>query len=178
MSVVHPHLLAGGWHFVPPDYADTSPAPITAHSSHAFPGSTVDKLYGSKHLAEIYRRADPSYSGKISVPVLWDTKEETIVNNESADILRNLNTAFNSLLPEEKAKIDLYPESLQSEIDEVNDWIGKDLNIGVYKAGFATSQSAYDDGVRGVTVAMDRVEKRLDGRTYLVGQAMTEADVR
>lgn len=100
------------------------------------------------------------------------------MNNESADILRNLNTAFNSLLPEQYASVDLYPTALRLEIDEVNDWVQKEINIGVYRAGFATSQTAYDTAVRVVVRGLERAEKRLEGRRYLVGEQLTEADVR
>jgi len=110
--------------------------------------------------------------------VLWDKKLETIVNNESAEIIRILNVAFNDQLPADKAKIDLYPEDLRAEIDETNTWVYDTVNNGVYKSGFATTQSAYEAAVKPLFESLDRLEKILDGKEYLVGNRLTEADVR
>jgi glutathionyl-hydroquinone reductase len=138
-------------------------------------GSTPDTVSGKKTLAEIYLLADPNYSGRVSVPVLWDKKRRTIVNNESAEIIRMLNSAFDSFT---QVKTDFYPPALRAEIDRVNDLVYPNVNNGVYRAGFATSQSAYEDAARGVFAALDRIEEVLSRQRYLVGRQMTEADWR
>ena len=100
----------------------------------AYEGATVDKLYGSKYMHELYFKADKEYKGRYSVPVLWDKKLNTIVNNESLELLRDMQTAFNSLLPRDLAGIDLYPKDLQDDIDRIGEWMQRDLNTGVYKS--------------------------------------------
>ena len=143
-----------------------------------FPAANEDPLFQSEHIKDIYLRVDPSFNGRFTVPVLFDKKKNTIVNNESSEIIRMFNSEFNHLLPADKAAIDLYPEDLRAEIDEVNAWVYDDINNGVYKSGFATSSDAYRAAVVKVFAALDRVESMLDGKTYLVGDRLTEADVR
>lgn len=116
---------------------------------------------------------------RYTVPVIYDTKLGEIVNNESSEIIRFLNTGFNSLLSGEKKDLDLYPEHLKKEIDELNEWVYNLVNNGVYKSGFATTQEAYEKNVVPLFEALDRLESILsDGRDYLVGNQLTEADVR
>ncbi|KAI0760500.1 glutathione S-transferase [Fomes fomentarius] len=143
-----------------------------------YPGVDRDPLYDSEYLKDLYYRAEPTYSGKITVPMLWDKKTESIVNNESADIVRIFNTAFNQLLPADKATIDLYPEPHRQEIDEVNEWTYETIHTGVYKAGWAKSQNEYEDAVITLFESVDRVEKILSAHEYLVGNTLTEADIR
>ncbi|ORX33591.1 glutathione S-transferase [Kockovaella imperatae] len=180
VSYVHPHMLEGGWHFVKPDNAKKQAAPVSEHSFDTFPGSTEDHLFGSEYMSEIYKKADPNYSQRFTVPVVWDKKSNTLVNNESSEIIRDFNSAFNSTLPDgEKKELDLYPEDLRKEIDELNTWVYDDINNGVYKSGFATTQEAYEKNVVQLFKSLDRVEKILsDGRDYLIGGKLTEADVR
>lgn len=149
-------------------------------SDDEYPAATVDRLFGSKHLHEVYFKADPEYKGKYSVPCLWDRETGTIVNNESAELLRDWQTAFNALLPEEYAKVTLYPEHLRQRIDEVSEWMQRGLNGGVYKAGFALSQEVYDENVLPVFAALNRLEKMVaeNGGPFLLGKELTEVDVR
>ena len=159
VSVVHPHMLDHGWEF-----------------RKDFEGATGDNLYNSKFLHEIYTKAKPDYTGKVTVPVLWDKKTETIVNNESADIIRIFNTAFNDLTGDTN---DYYPENLQNEINQLNDRIYTTVNNGVYKAGFATDQAVYDKAVVALFESLEWIEGILnDGREYLCGDQLTEADIR
>jgi glutathionyl-hydroquinone reductase len=139
------------------------------------PGATLDTVNGKSTLAEIYLLADPHYSGRVSVPVLWDKKRRTIVNNESAEIIRMLNSAFDAFTD---VKTDYYPAALAAEIDRINDLVYRDVNNGVYRAGFATSQAAYEEAARAVFAALDQIEQRLSRQRYLVGRQMTEADWR
>jgi putative glutathione S-transferase len=173
-------MLEGGWHFVPADSPNT--ASVSDHSDSSWPSSTPDKLYGSKMLSDLYYKASPDYSARFTVPVIWDTKTETIVNNESSEVIRFLNTGFNELLPEGKEKereMDLYPQDLRKEIDELNEWVYNDVNNGVYKSGFASKQQAYEDAVKQLQKSMKRLDELLsDGREFLVGGKLTEADVR
>jgi putative glutathione S-transferase len=180
VSVVHPHLLEGGWHFETPENAAKEAAPWSEHSSETFPNATADKLYGSKHVSELYKRANPDYAARFTVPILWDKTQETIVSNESSEIIRDFTQAFDALLPEGTGKdLDLYPEELRGEIDALNEWVYDGINNGVYKSGFATSQGAYDKAVKVVAESLDRVDKILsDGREFLVGGRLTEADIR
>lgn len=142
-------------------------------------GVTGDKVYGHKFLRELYFKADPEYSGRFTVPTLWDTKTETIVNNESSELIRMLNTEFNHLLPDDLAKIDLYPEHLRAEIDDQNEWVYHTVNNGVYKSGFATKPDAYESNVTPLFESLDRLEERLrDGRKFIAGDQLTEADIR
>lgn len=134
-----------------------------------------DSLYGSEFLHQIYSRADAHYSGRVTVPVLWDKQTETIVSNESSEIIRMFNSAFDHL---GATPGDFYPALLQPEIDEVNSWIYQDVNNGVYRAGFATSQSAYDEAVETLFSALECLEQHLSQHRYLVGGQITEADIR
>ena len=159
VSVVHPHMLDHGWEL-----------------KDDFPGATGDPLYGKSYLHEIYTRAKPDYSGKVTVPVLWDTQEEMIVNNESAEVIRIFNSAFNEITGNTS---DFYPEALRGEIDEVNARVYEPVNNGVYKCGFAESQEAYDENITPLFDTLDWLEARLsDGRDFLVGNQLTEADIR
>jgi glutathionyl-hydroquinone reductase len=132
-------------------------------------GRFSDDVNGFEFLADAYEATVPGYDGRVSVPVLWDSEEGRIVNNESADIVRILN---------EWAGGDLYPEAKRAEIDELNGWIYDELQNGVYRAGFARSQEAYDEAYRGVFAALPRLEQLLAGRRYLTGDEITEADWR
>jgi putative glutathione S-transferase len=157
VSVVEPALTDQGWRF------------------GDFPGATRDPLIGATYLHEIYAAADPHVNGRATVPVLWDKQRRTIVNNESADILRILNSGFGSLAND---RLDLYPERLRAEIDALNDRIYPALNNGVYRAGFASSQKAYDEAFADVFAALDDLDARLEGRRFLFGDAVTETDIR
>ncbi|HCO61047.1 MAG TPA: glutathione-dependent reductase [Porticoccaceae bacterium] len=139
------------------------------------PGVQSDPLYGAEYLYQIYLRARSDYTGQITVPVLWDKHQETIVNNESSEIIRMLNDGFGSLARE---SIDLYPMDLRSQIDEVNDRLYEHFNNGVYRAGFATTQIAYERAAQEVFDSLDWINRRLDNQDYLVGDRLTEADVR
>lgn len=139
------------------------------------PGTTPDTANGKATMAEVYLLADPRYSGRVSVPVLWDKTRRTIVNNESAEIIRMLNSAFNAFTD---VKTDYYPAGLRGEIDRVNDLVYPNLNNGVYRAGFATSQAAYEEAARGVFSTLDRLEQILSHQRYLVRGQLTEADWR
>ena len=158
VSVVEPTLSDEGWRFG--DY----------------PGSDRDDLNGATYLHEIYTKADPHYTGRATVPVLWDEQRKTIVNNESADILRMLNSGFGTL---GDMTVDLYPEELRAEIDGLNERIYPRLNNGVYRAGFATTQIAYQEAFAEVFAMLDELEQRLDGNgPFLLGHRLTEADVK
>ncbi|KAF0707842.1 hypothetical protein As57867_006501, partial [Aphanomyces stellatus] len=124
----------------------------------------------------IYFKAEPTYSGRFTVPVLWDTKENTIVSNESSEIIRMLTKEFDAW--SSHPQLQLYPDNLAAEIDAINDWIYNDINNGVYKSGFATTQDAYEKNVYVLFEALDRVEKHLEGKEWLVANTLTEADVR
>ena len=139
----------GGWRF--PDTDDE------------YPGSTIDHLFHSKFLHEVYLKSNNEYEGKYSVPVLWDKKTGQIVNNESVDIMRMLNTAFNDHLSKDdpRRKLNFYPPELKHQIDEINSWMSPNLNEGVYKAGFAPNQEAYDSAAVVVFETLDRLEKML-----------------
>lgn len=158
-SVVHPDMLDKGW-----TLADD------------YPGATGDPLYGKSFLHEIYTLAKPAYSGKVTVPVLWDKQEQTIVNNESAEIIRIFNAGFNDLTGNTS---DFYPEHLRDEIDDLNERIYEPVNNGVYKCGFAETQAMYDHNITPLFEALDWLEDRLsDGRPFLTGDQLTEADIR
>lgn len=158
VSVVEPELTEQGWRFG--DY----------------PGSNRDDVNGATYLHELYTRADPAISGRATVPVLWDKKRGTIVNNESADILRMMNTGFGALAD---PTFDFYPANRREEIDALNARIYPRLNNGVYRAGFATTQGAYEEAFHEVFGMLDELEERLgDGRSYLLGEHFTEADIR
>ncbi len=160
VSVVHPYMGAEGWSFENPD--DT-------------PGVTGDSVNGAQRLHEIYTRAVPDYTGRVTVPVLWDRREQTIVNNESSEIIRMLGREFDAF---GDASLDLYPEALRDEIDRVNDFVYPNVNNGVYRCGFATTQEAYAEAFGELFDALDRLDERLAGRRYLVGERITEADWR
>jgi putative glutathione S-transferase len=151
-------------------------------SDSEYPDATVDHLYGSKFMHEIYFKSDPGYKGRYSVPVLWDKETETIVNNESAELLRWLPNAFNDILPQDlpSNELDLYPEAKRKEIDEVTEWMQRDLNSGVYKAGFAPDQETYDKNVPIVFQALNKLEKLIasNGGPFILGKQMTELDIR
>jgi putative glutathione S-transferase len=133
-----------------------------------------DPLYGKDYLREIYTEADPAFTGRVTVPVLWDTERETIVNNESAEIMRDLDTAFDDLATRD---VDLYPAGRRDEVDRLIDEIYDPINNGVYRAGFADTQEAYDRAVGELFDALDRWEAALDDQRYLAGDVLTEADV-
>jgi putative glutathione S-transferase len=130
---------------------------------------------GARELAEIYLLADPRYTGRVSVPVLWDKERRTIVNNESPEIIRMLNAAFGRFT---NVRTDYYPQALRAEIDRVNALVYDNINNGVYRAGFATSQEAYEEAARDVFRALDEVERILSRQRYLAGTSITEADWR
>ncbi len=141
-------------------------------------GWTLDKkndINGKSYLHEIYTLANPIYTGRVTVPILWDKKEKTIVNNESAEIIRMFNTAFNDLT---QNKQNYYPKDIQSEIDGMNKFIYENINNGVYKAGFATEQNVYEKEVDNLFKALDQLEILLNEQRYLMGDKITEADWR
>ncbi|GAA6027232.1 hypothetical protein JCM8097_002508 [Rhodosporidiobolus ruineniae] len=182
VATVHPFMGALGWSFYPPIRDDDGGYPKTegeVGSDDGVSEVTGDPLYQSKFIRELYFKVDPNYGGRFTVPVLWDKKTETIVNNESSEIIRFLNTEFNSVLPEEFAKVDLYPEALRAEINDQNDWVYNTVNNGVYKSGFATTQEAYESNVIPLFESLDRLEKMLDGgKEFIAGDQLSEADVR
>jgi len=157
MSVVSPDMLQDGWTFNKEE------------------GSTGDAVNGKSKLSEIYLLADPKYSGRVSVPVLWDKKRKTIVNNESPEIIRMLNSAFDAFT---NVHTDYYPKELRAEIDRLNDLIYPNINNGVYRTGFATAQAAYEQAFRNVFDALDEIEQILSTKRYLTGSTITEADWR
>jgi putative glutathione S-transferase len=134
-----------------------------------------DALYGFNYLYQLYLKADAQYEGRVTVPVLWDKKTETIVSNESSEIIRMFNTAFNHLTGNED---DYYPAPLRDEIDTLNERIYHTINNGVYRAGFATTQDAYADAFQQLFDALDWIEQRLSAQRFLAGQQLTEADWR
>ena len=157
ISVVHPLMLENGWTFEEGD------------------GVIADTELNKDYLYQVYLAAQPDYSGRVTVPVLWDKKTKTIVNNESAEIMRMFNTAFNDLTGNTD---DYYPEDLQADIDAMNDFVYPNINNGVYKAGFATSQTVYEKEVKALFEALDKLEALLSSQNYLVGNTFTEADIR
>lgn len=139
------------------------------------PGVVPDTLNNADFLHQVYTAAQPDYSGRVTVPILWDKKRQTIVNNESSEIIRMLTRAFDEVGAKPG---DYYPEALRAEIDAVNSRVYDGFNNGVYKAGFATSQQAYDEAVAVVFETLDRLEERLGQQRWLVGGQLTEADIR
>jgi glutathionyl-hydroquinone reductase len=139
------------------------------------PGVIPDAINGAARLSEIYTKANPRYSGRVTVPVLWDKKQNTIVNNESSEIIRMLNSGFDSAGAK---KGDYYPAAQRGEIDNLNSEIYDRVNNGVYKAGFATTQAAYEEAVIPLFVTLDKLDAWLCGRRYLCGGRITEADWR
>lgn len=158
VSVLSPKLTDQGWQF-----------------GH-FEGADEDPLNGAQYMHNIYTKADPVFTGRATVPVLWDKHQDTMVNNESADIVRMLNTAFSDLVSDGP---NLVPAELEADIDALNQHTYPNLNNGVYQAGFATTQEAYEEAYNNVFTTLDELEARLsDGRTYLFGEQITETDVR
>jgi glutathionyl-hydroquinone reductase len=139
------------------------------------PGVVPDRVNGARHLHEVYTKADPSFSGRVTVPVLWDKKRETIVNNESSEIIRMLNSAFDAA---GATPGDFYPRALRARIDALNARVYDTLNNGVYKAGFASTQSAYEEAVKPLFETLDWLERHLSTQRYLCGGEVTEADWR
>ena len=139
------------------------------------PGATLDTVNGKSTIADIYVLGDPRYSGRASVPVLWDKKKRVVVNNESSEIIRMLNAAFDAF---SDVRTDYYPLPLRREIDAINDVVYRTVNNGVYRSGFATTQSAYEEAARELFATLDRLEQRLSRQRYLLGDAITEADWR
>ncbi|MGB7097227.1 MAG: glutathione S-transferase family protein [Xanthobacteraceae bacterium] len=139
------------------------------------PEATLDTVNGKSVLADIYLLADPHYSGRASVPVLWDKKQRTIVNNESSEIIRMLNSGFDAFTD---VRTNYYPLELRGEIDRVNDLVYETVNNGVYRSGFSTTQTAYEEAARAVFSTLDQLEVRLSRQRYLVGHQLTEADWR
>jgi glutathionyl-hydroquinone reductase len=140
------------------------------------PGATGDRINGFRILREAYQASNPNYSGSVTVPVLWDKKTKQIVNNESSEIIRQFNGAFQMLA--KHPDVDLYPGDLRARIDELNAWIYSDVNNGVYRCGFARSQDAYDRAAGALFSAMDRLESLLAKSRFLTGSTLTEADIR
>jgi putative glutathione S-transferase len=134
-----------------------------------------DGLFGLSAMHELYVKANPEYSGRVTVPVLWDKQRETIVSTESSEIIRMFNSAFNNITGDQQ---DFYPAALAQEIDELNDYIYQNLNNGVYQTGFARTQEAYDESVVKVFAALDHLEQRLSSNKYLLGDQISEADWR
>ncbi|GAA5080572.1 glutathione S-transferase family protein [Roseibacterium beibuensis] len=158
VSVVHPDMLGDGWTF------DTD-----------FDGATGDRLFGSAFMRDVYLRAMPDMTGRVTVPVLWDKETNTIVSNESAEIIRMFNSAFDGITGN---RDDYYPEALRDRIDAINARVYDEINNGVYKSGFATTQPAYDEAVHALFDALDWVEGILADSRYLAGDRITEADWR
>lgn len=156
-SITHWEMLDQGWNFA------------------AGPGVVADPIHHAHAMHEIYHHADPHYTGRVTVPVLWDRERATIVNNESAEILRMFNSAFDAL---GALQGDYYPEDLRSDIDSINERIYHTLNNGVYRCGFAVSQEAYDEAVTQLFDTLDWLEERLSRQRYLAGARLTEADIR
>eukprot|EP01116_Phalansterium_solitarium_P025082 TRINITY_DN941_c0_g3_i3.p2 TRINITY_DN941_c0_g3~~TRINITY_DN941_c0_g3_i3.p2 ORF type:complete len:327 (-),score=135.01 TRINITY_DN941_c0_g3_i3:116-1096(-) len=140
------------------------------------PGSTGDSVNGAKLLREVYFKAQPDYQGSFTVPVLWDKKLNTIVNNESSEIIRMLNSEFNAFA--KHPELDLYPEPLRSAIDETNAWVYDFINNGVYRCGFAKAQQPYETACKALFENLDKVEQILSQNRYLTGDQLTEADIR
>ncbi len=163
VSIVHPDMLEDGWTF---EETDAGPGW----------GRTGDALMGKRFLREVYLEADPKASGRVTVPVLWDTERRTIVSNESAEIIRMLNSAFDALPG--VAPGDCWPEELREAIEPVNARIYDTVNNGVYKSGFATTQEAYEDAVHPLFDSLSWLEDRLASNRWLMGERLTEADIR
>ncbi|RZC43718.1 hypothetical protein C5167_036679 [Papaver somniferum] len=145
-------------------------------SSTEEPGAEPDHLNGAKSARGLYELASANYTGKYTVPILWDKKLKTIVNNESSEIIRMLNAEFNDIA--ENAALDLYPVHLQSQIDKVNEWVYDDINNGVYKCGFAKKQEPYEEAANKLYQALDKCEVILSKNRYICGESLTEADIR
>lgn len=159
VSVVHPDMVENGWEFRPDS---------EQHRDH---------LHGLQCLHQLYTKAAPDYTGRVTVPTLWDTKKQTIASNESAEIIRMFNSAFDDL-EGVLSDLDFYPDALKEEIDSVNARVYDTVNNGVYKAGFATAQDKYEQAYEALFDSLDWLEQRLAGQRYLVGGQLTEADWR
>lgn len=157
-SVVSPDMLENGWEFDP-----------------SYPGCTHDHLFNFKYLRDVYLKADNKATTSVTVPVLWDKKTDTIVNNESSEIIRMFNSGFNKLTNND---LDLYPIKLKNKIDLINKRIYENINNGVYKVGFAKTQSNYDFFVKELFVTLDYIDDLLGNDKFLVGDIITEADLR
>jgi len=149
--------------------------PVSASSGWEFSEEYPDPLYGKKRLSEIYALSNNKITSRVTTPVLWDKKRKAIVSNDSGDIMRIFNSAFNKLTENTQ---DFYPLSLRSEIDELNSWLFDNLNVGVYRAGFADSQLSYERASQKVFNALDMLEQRLDRQRFLHGASLTESDWR
>lgn len=158
VSVVHPLMPAESWVF------------------DEYPGATKDHVNNANYLYENYMKANPDFTGLVTVPVLWDKKRQTIVNNESSEIIRMFNSAFDEFA--KNKNLDFYPEALREQIDAINEPIYDNVNNGVYRAGFATKQEAYDRAFDDLFNTLDDLEERLSKQRYLVGSQITEADWR
>ena len=158
VSVVHPDMMEDGWTF-----------------ATDFQGATGDTLFGSDFLRDIYIKADPNFTGRVTVPVLWDKAQNTIVSNESAEIIRMFNSAFNEITGNTD---DYWPTDLREQIADINERVYETVNNGVYKAGFATSQDAYDDAVHPLFDSLTWLESILENNRFLAGDKLTEADWR
>lgn len=157
ISVVNPDMLENGWEF------------------DNYPDATPDKLYESQYVHQLYTKSKPGVTTRVTVPILWDTQKQTVVNNESAEIIRMFNREFNSLTGND---LDFYPVELREQIDEINNFVYHNVNNGVYKAGFATTQEAYEEAVTTLFSALDKLEGILSANRYLTGSVITEADWR
>ncbi len=157
VSVVNPLMLENGWTFEPGE------------------GVIPDPIFGARYMHEIYTAAKPDYSGRVTVPVLWDKEKGTIVNNESSEIIRFFDSEFDDL---GASGPHFCPRELESDIDAVNEFVYGSINNGVYKCGFATTQEAYEEALTALFAALDQIDLRLSGSRYLVGEAITEADWR
>ncbi|KAG7378915.1 hypothetical protein PHYPSEUDO_009312 [Phytophthora pseudosyringae] len=183
LSVVHPLMQRTrpddkddthiGWAFADPATTPSLTGP-TGHGTYSSQGCIPDTVNNAQFLRDLYEKCT-SEKTAYSVPLLWDKKKNTIVSSDSADIVRMFNDAFTDLVP---SKLDLYPEELRSEIDEINDWIYNDVSHGVYKCGFAATQELYDAAVDRVFVGLDRAEEILSKHRFLVGDRLTEADLK
>ena len=157
VSVVNPLMLENGWTFEPGE------------------GVIPDPIFGARYMHEIYTAAKPDYSGRVTVPVLWDKEQGTMVNNESSEIIRFFDSEFDDV---GACGPHFCPPELESDIDAVNEFVYGSINNGVYKCGFATTQEAYEEAVKALFAALDQIDLRLSGSRYLVGETLTEADWR
>ncbi|KFZ36699.1 hypothetical protein HR45_14655 [Shewanella mangrovi] len=166
VTVVEPHMLQNGWEFA---------GAGQSANAHHIAGADADPLFQKDFLYQLYLEADHNYSGRVTVPVLWDKQQQTIVSNESADIIRMFNSAFNDLTGN---TVDYYPAHLQAEIERWNTLIYPNINNGVYRAGFATQQAAYEQAFDDVFATLDTLEQHLSNQRYLAKEQITEADWR
>jgi glutathionyl-hydroquinone reductase len=157
-SVVNPYMLENGWTF-----------------EESFPGATSDHLFSQNFLYQIYLKADPKYSGRVTVPVLWDKKNQTIVSNESSEIIRIFNKSFNILTGNQ---LDFYPKKFQKKIDDINNFTYHNINNGVYKVGFATKQEVYEEELDKLFQSLDQIEEMLNHNIYLLTNEILECDLR